>query len=100
MQKASSFIKYQFNDYGLFPFNEDQWIQEFSFFKKFKINPSSFLNLNGENAVNFELGIHWNPMLFSSNCSLNINDAYFVGYGIQADLKHKTEVFDSYTHLM
>ena len=30
---------------------------------------------------------------------MNINDAYFVGYGIQADLKHKTEAFDSYTHL-
>lgn len=94
-QKAAEYIRDQFKSYGLLPFYNGSYFQEFEFIQSIELGDNNFLKLSfGDKTISPELENEFVVAPFSGNKTISASLA-FAGYGISSSKLN----YDDYTGL-
>ena len=98
MKKANEYVTKVFENNNLLPYLQDNWQQDFSFYKNATIDTSSYFKISPLSG-DFQVGKDWTPLAFSESGKSSTSELSFVGYGLRLTSEKNGVEYDSYTHL-
>ncbi|MDE0595099.1 MAG: M28 family peptidase [Roseibacillus sp.] len=105
-QMATSYVAQAFKNFGLVPFEAEDFFHSFEFTAGVDLGKTNELSLRlGEKTRQLVVNKDWRPLSFSQLGAINAKDIVFAGYGIempkgQVDADgSKTPMYSSYYHL-
>lgn len=83
LYKAATYLKTEFESYGLKPMFDGKYFQEFPFIKKIEAGADNHFTLSNLTDKNLVVAKDFIPLAFSDNLNIK-GDLVFAGYGISA----------------
>ncbi len=94
LYKAADYLKKEFESYGLKPFYDGSYFQEFPFIKKIELGSNNSLSISSEKEISPIALKEFTPLAFSDNLNIK-GELVFAGYGISA----KDLNYDDYANI-
>lgn len=94
LYKAADYLKKEFESYGLKPFYDGSYFQEFPFIKKIELGSNNSLSISPKKEISPITLKEFTPLAFSDNLNIK-GELVFAGYGISA----KDLNYDDYANI-